>query len=927
MQALIDSLQGRRRYPVDDPVAGYQPASDAADKPAPYMPMPKPGQSIQAIMDDIARKQREFHAPAPSMPERLGDIAAKTATKIGTVVKNLATAPINAVNRAYNQVANEQLPLSDADAPGGAASSPAIPEAALNVMGAGVPLAKPGALGAAGGKLIMSSAERATVPQRKVGLDTVGNYLEANAIPHRRDVSNSPGSLSTYYYVNTPGGVKKIRVSDHIGNVGEDISIPLGSDANAAFQKIGGVIGKPHSEPMAVAADQVLTNKLRQNISDMEAAKAAKKYDQYGPYDYDSAIKRLSAKLKEIDPAKESLAPFYSALDNALINAKQERAQPGEWLGPRTERKYTQKDPKTGKETPAVDVKYGGILGNMPGVKPEELEATGIPAFLAEQKGAVTKEQLREHALANQVQLREVNKGGGSNQAVRFPQDQYQLLGASNYGETLLTLPLKQMELKLGEAEPIGKEYGNKEFSGRWQGGRVVEGVKDYPFEIGDQKGRITYWPQSFDNIGTPGPPKWIVNSNNLQNGYFNSLEQAKNAIQQSFEGSGMGGYMAKARGDIYRSSHWPDDPNTIVHVRHNDRELPGVGNALHLEEVQSDLHQTGRKQGYRDQPLTTRKQEGIPAHADPIYEAVDPGGAVRGRGYSPEEARSAAEGVALPNLPFKESWPDLALKRMLHKAATERNPDGSFRYHAMSWTPGEVQAARYNLSKHISHIDHIKNSENSFDIHAYDKSNNQVISREDVSANDIADIVGKDIADKIIKGDGKDVLGGDAARYAADAKRLSNVDLKVGGKGMKAFYDKMLVDKTNAALKEVGVKDRVKHIDANHPDTDISDEAFKSWISERYGRDYRSQLGRDEIDAIREDWEHQIGIPETKKLRMPIVYFTPENRAAIAKGFKLFGIPAAVGGTALNANQPQPQPLGDAAAKALATPPPRLPQ
>lgn len=48
-----------------------------------------------------------------------------------------------------------------------------------------------------------------------------------------------------------------------------------------------------------------------------------------------------------------------------------------------------------------------------------------------------------------------------------------------------------------------------------------------------------------------------------------------------------------------YKSSHW-DEPNVLLHVRHNDRTVPGPNgepmNALHLEEVQSDWGQLHRK-------------------------------------------------------------------------------------------------------------------------------------------------------------------------------------------------------------------------------------------------------------------------------------------------------------------------------------------
>jgi hypothetical protein len=52
-----------------------------------------------------------------------------------------------------------------------------------------------------------------------------------------------------------------------------------------------------------------------------------------------------------------------------------------------------------------------GTLANKPGVKPEELDWTGLKSFLEENKGKpVTKAQIEEHLAANKVELKEVEK-------------------------------------------------------------------------------------------------------------------------------------------------------------------------------------------------------------------------------------------------------------------------------------------------------------------------------------------------------------------------------------------------------------------------------------------------------------------------------------------------------------------------------------
>ena len=46
-----------------------------------------------------------------------------------------------------------------------------------------------------------------------------------------------------------------------------------------------------------------------------------------------------------------------------------------------------------------------------------------------------------------------------------------------------------------------------------------------------------------------------------------------------------------------FQSSHW-EEPNIVAHARIQDRDTP-TGKAMHIEEIQSDWHQAGRKQGY----------------------------------------------------------------------------------------------------------------------------------------------------------------------------------------------------------------------------------------------------------------------------------------------------------------------------------------
>lgn len=138
------------------------------------------------------------------------------------------------------------------------------------------------------------------------------------------------------------------------------------------------------------------------------------------------------------------------------------------------------------------------------------------------------------------------------------------------------------------------------------------------------------------------------------------------------------------------------DEPDIIGHSRVNDRQIPGVGKALHIEEIGSQLHEAGAKAGYGNKWV--EKPGGVwqlgdreirPVSGKPgTYETVVPGGHSY-RYNNLDVAKKSFGDAGVPDLPFKKTYVDLAVNRMLHEAAT-RGDD------AVSWTPHELQKKLY---------------------------------------------------------------------------------------------------------------------------------------------------------------------------------------------------------------------------------------
>ncbi|MDE2031413.1 MAG: hypothetical protein KGI58_04110 [Patescibacteria group bacterium] len=178
-----------------------------------------------------------------------------------------------------------------------------------------------------------------------------------------------------------------------------------------------------------------------------------------------------------------------------------------------------------------------------------------------------------------------------------------------------------------------------------------------------------------------------------------------------------------------------------------------------------------------------------------------------KGKQYSQDELVGALKNTPLnemadfvpginkvPDAPFKKSWPELVMKRAIRTAVE----DGKTR---VSWTPGEAQAARYDLSKSVDKIHYNPDLKT---VVAY-KDGNQIISKSNITPKDLPDVIGKEAADKIINS---------PTRKAGNTHELSGVDLKVGGEGMKGFYDQMLPKMVEKLGKKYGVKVKEAPID-----------------------------------------------------------------------------------------------------------------
>ena len=148
----------------------------------------------------------------------------------------------------------------------------------------------------------------------------------------------------------------------------------------------------------------------------------------------------------------------------------------------------------------------------------------------------------------------------------------------------------------------------------------------------------------------------------------------------------------------------------------------------------------------------------------------------------------------AVPDAPFKKNWHEFALKRIMTMAA-----EGG--YERVAWTTGEQQAERYQqgLLKVVNEVKHKKNEDGSYAVVGLkDGVSVEQGTFESTSLDNVARIYGKDIAKQIESGEGQE---SEITGY----KGIAGLDLKIGGEGMKGFYDRMVKNSAKKLVKKFG--------------------------------------------------------------------------------------------------------------------------
>lgn len=513
-------------------------------------------------------------------------------------------------------------------------------------------------------------------------------------------------------------------------------------------------------------------------------------------------------------------------------------------------------------------------------VKDEEMKWSGLDDLLKTKEGQkLTKKEVLDHLDQNQIEIREVAKGAGHSKASK------EQIALDEY-DTPYTQLDDARQRWVDQIHAAGGRLENTEGAPKYSRYQE-EGGKNYRellLTLPDRKSEEHA--KRLKEHSDKMTAAWDAKDHDL----YRKLDNEYSDMH------------APGKDPAYKSGHWAES-NVLAHVRFNDRTTPDGKKVLHLEEVQSDWHQEGRKKGY-DTPefrdsltdgqkklveleraesaalavVATARDGAIKAIRDMDYLGFDSAGqALNAVLNHPDyaerwdvdakhkptldawlhsraafERAKAAKAAFLipdpakklvPDAPFKKNWHEMALRRMLRYAAENG-------YDYVSWTGGEKQAARYDLSKHLDTVDAHKTLQGKYAIRATDK-NGRVVHDGVHAAEDLPNLIGKDLADKIVaETDGKTVPG------KAYEKTYSGLDLKVGGEGMTGFYDKIVPQYLSKYGKKWGAG--VEKIQVG--------EELRAEKYNAYGDLIRQRDGKKS-----DPWEAQ-GIPITDAMRKSVV-------------------------------------------------------
>lgn len=516
-----------------------------------------------------------------------------------------------------------------------------------------------------------------------------------------------------------------------------------------------------------------------------------------------------AAKDVQLSPAREPI--FYSQLELALESVP--------------DRLATMAAPQWKLWLDANAPKFG--------VKKEEIEWSGIKDYLSMRgKDKVTKDELTQYMRDSGVKVNDVVMGAGKEPD--FAVDDFIDEMSDKYGVTKLF----DIDGNVNTIKPDFENLLDKVDRDRYAAIMAEQGPKNEPATRYDQytvpggenyreilitlpseaklpevQKRIAH--QLFEN------GELVAQGDELSASRWRAANPEADIRQLPVESQHSRNIRAKAadQARVYQSGHW-DQPNVLAHIRVDDRVDADGKKVLFINEIQSDWGADARKKGVLRPDENAEERNSV---RDRMNEVQARARQLRSSGMMSDEQtaeyrelsieadrlderlREISAPAGVPAAPFiekTESWVALALKRAIVMAAQNG-------YDKVAIITGEQAADNFDLSKSVKRIGWdpqridgrtqkrvsiAMQTEADIEFYVNEKGViDYVTSSEDheyLSDKPLVDVVGKDIAERILQ---------------SSQGLIQDEGLKIGGEGMRAFYDKIVPQVANDVLKKIG--------------------------------------------------------------------------------------------------------------------------
>jgi hypothetical protein len=612
----------------------------------------------------------------------------------------------------------------------------------------------------------------------------------------------------------------------------------------------------------------------------------------------DGQLKSNTSLIPPLNPAIDVISGFYSPVEKALTDIKQEKMTATQWLKQLQSR----------------------------GVKGDELTYTGLEEMLkANPSQSLSRRGIQDWMRDNRIQVKEIVLGGKFSEErarkreneekrikdeieskgyeVRLEEGQmmdqtlefnlYNKDGKKVYNDNMppdiSILMYDLQEIYTMPSLPDEHKFSSYQLPGH------RENYKEVLIMLPNKKGSGYFTEQGDDGKFRIRKPDGTLTSK-----VWDSFESAEKYRESS----------TKSLRTEFQSGHF-DEPNTLAHLRMNTRTDAEGKKTLFIEEIQSDWAQKGKKEGFFRSGLETKLPSEFiiepPSKFRDYWSITEPKG-YEGNTFAVEVGQGSTKDEAIRNTlemrnrsinshltspaPFvteTANWVKLSLKTALKQAVAQSAEK-------LSWTTGEEQNDRYDLSKQVDKIYYQKNVDGTYKVSAIVKNVGNPLG-DNITESKLSEIVGKDVANKIINNEGQ------AENLAANNEpkkmwnSLSGIDLKVGGKGMIGFYGspsegklgivgqvaESMWGKGSVKTTEIKINDRVdksqkfdNHLDLLRAEKQLQSDKNVTAVFEFTDADGKNGL----------EWKELVGSKQHS------IDITPKMREEVSQGLPLFSKP-----------------------------------